>query len=328
MLRLEPRLTTVRTLAFSPDNRHLLAVGVKAGLGGLLTFSRLAVYDLTDPAATPALRIDDGLDPIAGFFLSDGRALGVDNRGCWVAARVGEPVTSRSGPPATQGRYEPVAVSPDGRRIALIGRRSFRCAVRAADQALDTWEVQTLTPDYEPTCAAFSPDGRRVAVSGNGPETMRGDTPGIDTIYDTGTGDEMDVSYRRAPYIARLAWSSDGRFLAAVGRSNFNIYSGDERHSIATRTLPESDTRIVAAAFHPTGGTLATAEDTGRLRFWDTAEWQRSPDRPAYWDASKPPARTLDWGVGTIQALAFSPDGTLGAVAGQRGEVVVWDADG
>src|SRR4029450_6271857 len=97
MLRLEPRLTTVRTLAFSPDNRYLLAVGVKPGRGGLLTFSRLALYDLADPPATPPLRIDDGLDPVAGFFLPDGRALGVDNRGNWVLAEVNDAGVSRRG---------------------------------------------------------------------------------------------------------------------------------------------------------------------------------------------------------------------------------------
>lgn len=325
MLRLEPRLTTVRTLAFSPDNRYLLAVGAKPGLGGLLTFSRLAVYDLTDPAATPTLRIDDGLDPIAGYFLPDGRALGVDNRGCWVTARVGESVTSRSGPVSGRGRYEPVAVSSDGRRIALIGRDSFRCALLVPGMALSTWEVQTLTPRYGPTCAAFSPDGRLVAVGDGESEMPRADPPGIGTIYNTGTGEEADVFHQRGCAF-RLAWSPDGRFLAAVGRSGVVVYPDDRRYSVAV--CERSDARLVAAAFHPAGETFVTAEDTGRLLFWDVAEWRHAVDRLARHDASRPPARTLDWGVGKVQALAFSPDGTLGAVAGQRGEVVVWDADG
>ncbi|HJZ54795.1 MAG TPA: hypothetical protein VKE74_07540, partial [Gemmataceae bacterium] len=88
MLRLAPKLTEVRTLGFSPDNRYLLAVGVNPLLGGLLRFSRIGLWDLSDPAANPTLRIDDGLDPVAGFWLPDGRAIGVDNRGSWRIAGV------------------------------------------------------------------------------------------------------------------------------------------------------------------------------------------------------------------------------------------------
>ena len=53
----------------------------------------------------------------------------------------------------------------------------------------------------------------------------------------------------------------------------------------------------------------------------------RTDGRVRAWAAGPGPDRVLDWGVGAVQALAFSPDGSLGAVAGRRGEVVVWDVD-
>lgn len=328
MLRLEARLTTVRTLAFSPDNRYLLAVGVKSGLGGLLTFSRFALYDLADPRATPTLRIDYRHDPIAGYFLPDGRALGVDDRGSWVTAWVNETETTRGRPAAITGKFEPAAVSPNGRRLALIGRQSFRCELLTPDATAPSfWEVQTAFQDYKPTCAAFAPDSQWVAVCEAGPELVGFAFPGVGRVFDTNSGNAIgSLDLRRHAPVLRLVWSPDGRFLVTVEQSSFHAWTGDTLSFTAVRV--QHDMRIVAAAFHPAGELFVTAEDTGRLMCWDVAEWQRPPEHSyPYRDADRPPARTLDWSVGSIQALAFSPDGTLGAVAGKQGEVVVWDAD-
>src|SRR5262245_15561892 len=217
MLRLEPRLTTIRTLAFSPDNRYLLAVGAKSGLGGLLTFSRLALYDLANPAATSLLRIE-GLDPIAGFFLTDGRVLGVDDRGSWLITDVNGTTAPQRGQLDISGRFEPVAVSPDGRWVALVGRREFVCAPIGEVGRRRWWSVRAAT-GREVSCAASSQDGR-VASGQIGPEHTDGESDGelgTGSVYETDTGRPVALQARTG-HVQRLAWSPDGRFLVALAR--------------------------------------------------------------------------------------------------------------
>jgi WD40 repeat protein len=69
--------------------------------------------------------------------------------------------------------------------------------------------------------------------------------------------------------------------------------------------------RDVAA--HPAGRTLAAVQGSQVVLF-DTVGWTVR--------------QRLDPGVGVLCAVAFSPDGLLGAAAGTRGRVAVWDAEG
>jgi hypothetical protein len=331
MLRLPPRLARVFTLAFSPDNRYLLAVGFADQIGGLLRFTRVALWDLADPAATPPVRIDAGLDPVAGFFLPDGRALGVDNQGAWRACRPGDAdvTASRAAPP---GRFHPVGVSADGRRLALVGRDVFRCARLNPDGR--AWEAR-FPRSGEAIGAAFSPDGLQVVVG-----ATREDGSASVTVRDAATGEVLQTIPNWRDTVHRLAWSPAGRHVAAAGEAAFRVLAFRTREVVARRKSWAAP--LTALAFHPSGRWLVTA-DGDAVRFWDAGGWgeeglarqlSNSPGRPDRGPAEllaeelgRPADRSLDWGVGAVQALAFSPDGTLGAVAGAAGQVAVWDAD-
>jgi WD40 repeat protein len=317
MLHLPPRLTQVRTLAFSPDNRLLLAVGVKPLLGGLLAFTRVALWDLAHPTARLRPLIDEGLDPIAGFFLPDGRVLGVDDRGNWQMChpdRADPVVTSRAD--RVPHRVEPAALSPDGQWLGLVSRREFRCRSLADQSATrSAWEVRF--PDrFEGLAAAFSPDGGMVAVLHHAPlDHILLEDPSRGAIYDTGIGIELAALPRWFTDLERLAWSPDGRFLVASGWGGFRVLEVERGVTVAERDLGEREPGglLTAAAFHPGSNYFATGHRGGLLRFWDVERWQSDLE--------------MDWGTGRVQSLAFSPDGTLGAVAGEQGEIIVWDVD-
>ena len=37
--------------------------------------------------------------------------------------------------------------------------------------------------------------------------------------------------------------------------------------------------------------------------------------------------KSFKWGIGKLHSVAFSPDGTLGAAGGDKGQVALWDVD-
>lgn len=309
MLRLPPRLSTVNTLAFSPDGRHLLAVGRAGGLGGLIRFRRLALYDLADPAAEPPARIDFGLDPTAGHFLPDGRLLGVDNRGSWLAVRPDGTAADRSAAGA-HGRYEPAVLAPDGSRFAQIGPNAVVC--RPVAPGVAGWRAE-LDDREEASAVAFSPGAEAVAVAVKGwPWAER--EWGVQVYAgDSGT----HLAWADAPAdTARLAWSPDARYLVAAAPAGFAVIDPYPWAAVARRPAPGAG--LTAAAFHPAGGTFVTADAGGMVHEWEVGEWDAGGDDGR-------PARAFDWGVGPVSALAVSPDGTLGAVAGRGGQVAVWD---
>ncbi len=66
-------------------------------------------------------------------------------------------------------------------------------------------------------------------------------------------------------------------------------------------------------AFHPSGRWLAATSTDGTVKLYDVATWAL--------------ARTFNWKIGRMRSVAFSPDGTVAAAGGDKGQVVVWDFD-
>ena len=65
-------------------------------------------------------------------------------------------------------------------------------------------------------------------------------------------------------------------------------------------------------AVHP-GGTVACSRNNGTVCLWDLENGEL--------------VRTLDWKLGKLVSVAFSPDGSVGAAGTEDGQVVVWDVD-
>ena len=313
MLRLAPRLTRFHTLAFSPDGRYLLAVGVRPLLGGLLRSQKVALWDLLDPTAEPPPRIDTGLDPMAGFFLPDGRLLGVDSRGGWLAVRPDGTDATRFADP-TAWPVERAVVSADGRRLALTGRADVECRRVLRRPGGRDWRANLREEGEVGVGAAFPPGGEVLAALVRG-WTASGRAWGVRT-YDADTG--TFIRWVDAPDDAdRLAWSPDGRFLVTAAANRFEVIDPYTWSACARRPAPG----LTALAFHPSGAEFLTGDEAGRVKVWPADEWGAAPDL----GVGRPPARTFEWGTGPVQALAVSPGGELAAAAGRDG-VVVWDA--
>ncbi|HJT79352.1 MAG TPA: WD40 repeat domain-containing protein, partial [Gemmataceae bacterium] len=192
------------------------------------------------------------------------------------------------------GQVNAVAFSPDGKTLASGGQD---CAVVLWD--LVTGKARTtLRGHQEPVaCVAFSPDGKLVASGSAGvlPGAAR-EKRGQVKLWDAASGKEratLTLGKAGGP-VSALAFSADGKFLAAAGE---------------TAPLP-SGTRTVNGIVQP----LAP----GAVGVWETA-------------TGKVRATLRDEDVPWFQALAFSPDGKrLAAVTGllspgQGNSVKLWD---
>ena len=323
MLQLTAGFTQLRTLAFSPDNRHLLAVGLRSRLGGLLRFSRVALWDLSDPTRTVSTAIDDRFDPIAGYFLPDGRLLGIDSQARWRACEVRGGryrLVESGGHPA---RLEPMAVSPDGQWFAAIGRDGL-VMMPLPENSRPGWSRE-FENGLEVVEVAFSPASEVVSVV---IRDRSGRAASVVAILDADTGayvrDLPPIPERLSPTgfedVVMSAWSPQADMLAEIAHEGFLVLDVLTWTPVAIRRLARES--ITRSLFAPTGGRLVTATTQGLIHFWDQDEWS-SPLRVE--DIDRPPSQSFDWGIGRIQALAWSSDGSLAAAVGARGDIVVWD---
>ena len=123
---------------------------------------------------------------------------------------------------------------------------------------------------------------------------------------------------RRAPSgvpgrhtVTTLAFSPDGRTLAAASDTRVTALRLWELETKALRTLAGHTEPILGLAFHPGGGWVATVSRDGTVRFWDVTPRGEG-------------ARTLDFrAIGEPQCVAFSPEGRHLVVALANGMIAI-----
>jgi WD40 repeat protein len=161
----------------------------------------------------------------------------------------------------------------------------------------------------------YFPDGKRFAASeetprpnavANGADLIVGDAA-TGTVRIRVPADEMDV-------VGDLLVHPDGTKVVAVVRPKLVVWDAATGKRVAEPANSDGNRHLTGAAFHPSGRRLLTSCNDAAVRVWDTATWR--------------PAETFTWDVGKVKSVAYSPDGLLAAAGGDRGKIVVWDADG
>ncbi|WP_161602737.1 WD40 repeat domain-containing serine/threonine protein kinase [Thermomonospora catenispora] len=201
-----------------------------------------------------------------------------------------------------------VALSPDGRRLAIrVGEDT--------DARIEVWDTRTrgrvasLRPPVgsllSPVPPAFSPDGRTVsAVVGEELWT-----------WSVASGDVLNRMEIRASEVqgelseATVAFTSDGRFVAVGGYGLVEYPSG------RVKSGPLPFTRLWALS--PDGTKAFGVTDSQEAVLWDVN--RRSALGPAM-SALQDERR-----VPLVTAAAFSPDGSLLATGDREGRVRLWD---
>jgi len=321
----------ITAMAWSADGTALALAGADGG-----------VFMLdSDPAQRPG---DDPLrrlgthrdGTLAVAFASDATRVvscGQDGR-LRIFARRGDAEALELRLPGTWAGH--VAFSPDGRWLAV-----------AADRGVHLYNAHTLVlvhsyPELPATveALAFAADGRQLAAAGYGGVALltpfapfavrrlawKGSCLALawrpdGSVIATG-GQDASVQFWRLPKgkhaamsgyatkVRELAWNGSGRWLATGGGSDLVLWdfrTGPEGRG--PRMLSGHGERIVAFAWQRRGPLLASIARDSTLLIWQ-------PGR-----ADRPVAR---YGLASMPtSIAWSPDDTLLAVGGARGELIV-----
>ncbi|MEU7002977.1 protein kinase [Nonomuraea sp. NPDC046570] len=229
--------------------------------------------------------------------------------------------------------YAGLELSPDGTRVATVedGQIEVRDALtgKGEDRVVGPWNGGRL---------GWSPDGRLIAsVSDDDVQVWRLDSeengPDFETNVIPGTGPALfDPDGHTLRYLAgdtvvafdlrtspgvglrsdASALSPDGRLLAAhASPGTVHLWAIGKAAPVSLPIGP-TDTSLPSMVFSPDGGLLAVHNDAPAVLVFDTATG----------------AKTATFAVGG-EAMAFSPDGTRLATAGQTAEnrstVRLWD---
>ncbi|MER5452661.1 hypothetical protein ABT065_44805 [Streptomyces sp. NPDC002764] len=284
----------VMSLAFSPNGKMLAS----ATNYGTVQLWNVANGDLV--ATLDKLALAD-VAPNRIAFSPDGKKLAV----CCVPRFQLVDVASGKILHSRTSTTNYVAFAPDGRQLALGGQYGMQFA--DADGRFRLFR-NTYVGEL-----AYSPDGSVLASSGG----VRG---GGIQIWNTATESVRSALQARGPddppdEVESMAFSPDGTTIATGGSATGNDAGSLVLWKVATGATTRLGTAIAhdpvhGIAYGPDGHVLASVDDVGRLRLWDTTTKRQLVGLPA---------------AGALQSVAVSPLGGLLATGSSSGTITLWD---
>lgn len=221
------------------------------------------------------------------------------------------------------GWVNSVAFSPDGKTLASVGGSIIIWDV-ATGSALRTIK----TNSFMLHSVAFSPDGNTLAVGSqdyeNAEQTALGG--GVAKLFDVATGSELRVLKSGSGDVTTVAFSGDGKILAAGSRDTrinlWNVATGSLLHSLGERPAvpakPGQPVMMVVSfafvnsiALSRDGKTLVSGAFDNSISLWDVA----SGTRRGY----------LKGHSSSVNTVAFSPDGKTIASGSGDHTIRLWD---
>ncbi len=205
------------------------------------------------------------------------------------------------------------ALSPDGQALATWWTRVEWPSAHEA-QIIRVWDVATGKERFHaratrsPTTAAFSPDGAVLAVS---------DGAGVIDLFDAKTGSRTELLLGRTGQGLRLAFSPDGRSVAALGSDGW------------VQTWAVRGGRLLTTTEPPEAVALLTARGLGFTRQGQVVAWGTAGPTAVAWEVpSRRVVTPVGRHTGSIISIGFAADGREVLTAGTDGRLARWDASG
>lgn len=213
------------------------------------------------------------------------------------------------------GRVIDMTQTPDGARLVTLHSFHETALVCWSGHGAD-WEPVWSVPAKKLTIhtAAACPTGEHVALLTRKTQAGRfWDNPIRLELRSAVSG--LVVASGTYPYGHRgpLHFRPDGTQLVSTHEMTLMAWPVPELAEPPLKVRNDSRKHFTGLAYHPDGRHLfATSNDT-TVHVFDTHTWER--------------AGRFTWNLGRLRSVAVSPDGTLAAAGGDKGEVVVWDVD-
>jgi RNA polymerase sigma factor (sigma-70 family) len=274
-------------------------------------------------------------------FTPDNNTVIVSDMGGWVIywdVATGKEIRRLRADPSN---ISAMALSPDGKRLAIGTWGKVRLLDARTGAPVSTWEV---TNDAV-TQIAFTPDGKTAGLRYQGKSIE---------LWDVAHGKKLHTLEGHTGNVFTFAFAPDGKTLASGGWKDPNVRIWDVATGRQVRAFAVASD-VLGVAFTLDGKTLATCGNGSRIRFWDpaTGKWLREsnsldahgqtdlhymPDEKTLvsrggsglraWDAeSGKMLRESEGGNRNVGHLAVSRDGKLLATSwGGPHTFDVWDA--
>jgi WD40 repeat protein len=286
----------VQTVAFSANGR-LLAAGSGNSVAGAHDDTAW-VWNVADPARPrllPGMPLSGPASEVSGVaFSPSGGLLAASSQDdkvwLWKISAAGK--AAPDGTLANSTNWvNTVAFSPSGAYLAA-GTSEARVLVwNTATRAL----TATMALPQPVTTVAWDGPGRVAAADADGTASIWA-LPSPVLLAGNGS--------------ASVAYSSSGATMA-VGGTSLELWSAASRTLIASRPLP-GGTYVNGIAFAPAGDYLAVAYGNGTAQLIDARTLAA---------VSKPFSATSK---GTVESVAYSPDGSMIATSADDGSVRIW----
>jgi WD40 repeat protein/serine/threonine protein kinase len=210
--------------------------------------------------------------------------------------------------PVTGEDIDSLEYSPDGKFLASASRKESRLFDARTGRLLHTFKNTGR-------CLAFSPDSHELATVSMGKyrESVTADVGEVH-LWDVETGRPLRTLIAQDKMFARVAYSADGRWLAASGAETLqkgNLHIWDRATGKQVQRVAGQEGGIFACQFSPDGKRIFTAGTDMRINIIDVQTGRL--------------LLALEGAEAIVTALVMSPDGALLYSGDANGFIRVWN---